>query len=448
MSEVGDRLDYLVAHHGGKAEAFLRRIAARHQRLGFGNLAANKQKLHRWKTGTRPDRHTQFALADLLDVPRHDVVELGWPAWLHRAVPDVLLAPRRATPTALKARRKAGETETVERRRFMITAAAGGMALALAPVAPAAASTGRRVGDGLAALHEQRLIVLRHLDDQVGSGRVYNAAVNEFDMIAGALRTTSYSEATGRRLLAAAADAQRAAGWTAYDSGHPDRAEAHFADAAEDALASRDPEVLAATLAFWAIKLYSTGSPQEAASLVEAAKVHGRATGSARMLAMLHARACRAHARAGDLRASDREANAALDAYSNAIPLAEDLSSLYWVNLGEIYQLLGSSALNLGKPARALDHFQQAATAGLAELQESYDGDSFPRGAAIYEARTAEAHLELDAVEQAVAVAHLAVEHMGGVNSARGSTALADLRTKLRAHRAVPEVRDFLEFTA
>ncbi|MDX3025809.1 transcriptional regulator [Streptomyces acidiscabies] len=446
MSEVGDRLDYLVARHGGKAEAFLKRVAARHQRLGFGNLAANKQKLHRWKTGTRPDIPTQFALADLLNFPRHDVVELGWPAWLHRAVPDALLAPHRATPTALKAPRKAGDT--VERRRFMITAAASGMALALAPVAPATASTGRRVGDGLAALHEQRLIALRHLDDKVGSGHVYNAAVNEFDMIAGALRTTSYSEATGRRLLAAAADAQRAAGWTAYDSGHPDLAEGHFADAAEDALESLDPEVLATTLSFWAIKLYSTGEPQEAASLVEAAKVHGRATGSARMLAMLHARACRAHARAGDRRASDREANAALDAYSHATPLADDLPSLYWVNLGEIYQLLGSSALNLGHPARALDHFQHAATAGLTELQENYDGDSFPRGAAIYEARTAEAHLELEAIEQAVAMAHLAVEHMGGVNSARGSTALADLRTRLRAHRGVPEVRDFLEFTA
>ncbi|WP_331759048.1 transcriptional regulator [Streptomyces anulatus] len=446
MSEVGDLLDYLVAHHGGKAEAFLKRIAARHEHMGFGSMATHKQKLHRWKTGTRPDRTTQFALADFLGFPRRDVVELGWPAWLHRAVPDALLAPRRATPTALKAPRKAGET--VERRRFMITAAAGGMALALAPGAPATASAGRRVGDGLAALHEQRLIALRHLDDKVGSGHVYNAAVNEFDMIAGALRTASYSEATGRRLLAAAADAQRAAGWTAYDSGHPERAETHFADASEDALSSRDPEILATTLSFWAIKLYSTGAPREAVSLVEAAKVHGRATGSARMLAMLHARACRAHARAGDLRASDREANAALDAYSNAICLTEDLPSLYWVNLGEIYQLLGSSALNLGHAARALGHFQQAATAGVAELQENYDGDSFPRGAAIYEARAAEAHLELGSIEQAVALAHLAVEHMGGVNSARGNTALTDLRTKLRTHQTVAEVRNFLEFTA
>ncbi|MFE3114192.1 hypothetical protein [Kitasatospora indigofera] len=111
-------LNYLVKHHGGKAEAFLKRVGERHQRLGFGNFATNKQKLHRWRKGTKPDREAQLALAHLLNVPRRDVLELGWPAWLERAVPDVLLAPHRATPTALKAR-KAGET--VERRRFMIT---------------------------------------------------------------------------------------------------------------------------------------------------------------------------------------------------------------------------------------------------------------------------------------------------------------------------------------
>ncbi|MEV4560020.1 transcriptional regulator [Kitasatospora sp. NPDC049285] len=450
MSDVGALLEYLVKHHGGKAEAFLKRVGERHQRLGFGNFATNKQKLHRWKTGTTPDREAQLALAHLLNVPRRDVLELGWPAWVERAVPDVLLAPHRATPTALKAR-KAGET--VERRRFMITTAASGMAIVLAPLTPDSApatrtGAGRRVGDSVATLHEDRLAALRHLDDKFGSGHVYNAAVNEFDMIASALKTTTYDESTGQRLLAAAADAQRAAGWTAYDSGHPDRAEEHFADAAEDAVAANAPEVLANTLAFWAIKCYSTGDPRAAVSLVAAAHAHGQATGSARMIAMLHARACRAYAKAGDLRASDREANAALDAYSRAVPLDEDLPSMYWVNLGEIHQLLGSSALNLSHPTRALVHFQQAATAGRAEIYDGYDGDSFPRGAAIYEARAAEAYLELKDVEQAVAVAHQAVEHMGGVNSARGSTALADLRAKLQRHTAAREVRTFLEFTA
>ncbi|MFG2918912.1 transcriptional regulator [Kitasatospora sp. NPDC048298] len=321
------------------------------------------------------------------------------------------------------------------------------MALALGTATPAIATVGSRVGGGLATLHEEHLDALRHLDDRIGSGRVHQAAVAEYDMITATLRTATYDESTGLRLLAAAADAQRAAGWTAYDSGNPERAEQHFADAAKDAAAARNPEVLANTLAFWAIKCYSTGDPGAAVSLVEAAHAHGVATGSARMLAMLHARACRAHARAGDQRASDREANAALAAYGKAIPLDADLPSLYWVNLGEIHQLLGSSALNLGHPDRALHHFRQAATVGKAEGDDGYDGDSFPRGAAIYEARAAEAHLELDDAEQAVAVAHQAVEHLGGVDSARGSTALSDLRTKLGEHRRVPAVRSFLELT-
>ncbi|MFE1782261.1 hypothetical protein ACFW9F_06625 [Streptomyces sp. NPDC059506] len=244
------------------------------------------------------------------------------------------------------------------------------------------------------------------------------------------------------QFLAAAADVQRAAGWTTYDSGHPERAEEHFADAAEDALTAGDPEVFTNTMAFWAIKCYSTGTPRAAVSLVEAASTYATATGSARMRAMLYARACRAHARAGDQRASDRAANAALDAYRNAVPLSEDLSSLYWVNIGEIRQLLGSSALNLGDPARALRHFQQAGAA-----TETYNGDAFPRGAAIYCARQAEAYLALRDLDHGVGAAQQDVERLGGVTSARGSATLADLRSKLVEHRAVPEVRHFLELT-
>ncbi|GAA2507939.1 hypothetical protein GCM10010406_50650 [Streptomyces thermolineatus] len=440
MSDVVAGLDYLVSRHGGSAAAFLRRVAERHKALGFGALAANRQKLSRWKAGTVPDRHTQLAIADLTGVSRSDVLDLGWPGWLALAVPAHRPASCRSTPAAPTVLGRAGGS--VERRRFLITAAASSMVPVLASPSAARAATGRRVGEGLAGLHEQRLAALRHLDDQIGSGHVYNAAVQEFDMITDTLRTASYSDVTGRRLLAAAADAQRAAGWTAYDSGHPERAESHFADAAEDALAAGDPEVLANTLAFWAIKCYSTGDPRAAVSLVEAASAYAPATGSARMRAMLYARACRAHARAGDRRASDRAANAALDAYRNAVPFSDDLPSLYWVNVGEIHQLLGSSALNLGDPARALHHFQQAGAA-----TEAYNGDAFPRGAAIYCARQAEAYLALRDLDHAVGAAQQAVERLGGVTSARGSATLADLRSKLAEHRAVPAVRHFLELT-
>ena len=349
------------------------------------------------------------------------------------------------TEGAIAALKKVGGT--VERRNFLITMAGGiGTVLAgYASATPAAAQpAGRRVGTEVAGYFEQRLETLRHLDDLVGSGQVHGAAVEELKMATNVLKSASYTEAVGHRLYSAAADAARAAGWTAYDSGHHAVAEKYFATAMRAAAQADDPVVGANTAAFWAIQYYSTGDPASAVALVEAAQGQAKRVGSARLTAMLHARACRAHSRAGDARATAREANLALDVYSNAGPLEDDLACVYWFNLGECYQLLGSAALNLGDPRRALRHFAAASTAA---SQEAYNGEAFPRGAAIYLAREAEARLAPGDVDAAVETAHQAVRHMGGVTSSRGTSTLADLRSKLTVHSSAPAVRNFLDLT-
>ncbi|MFC0557044.1 hypothetical protein ACFFHJ_39740 [Planotetraspora thailandica] len=58
------------------------------------------------------------------------------------------------------------------------------------------------------------------------------------------------------------------------------------------------------------------------------------------------------------------------------------------------------------------------------------------------------APLALRDLDQAVAVAEHAVRCLGGVDSARSTATLDDLRDKLAAHRDVPIVRDFLDLTA
>ncbi|MGV9777520.1 hypothetical protein, partial [Streptosporangium sp. NPDC003464] len=70
------------------------------------------------------------------------------------------------------------------------------------------------------------------------------------------------------------------------------------------------------------------------------------------------------------------------------------------------------------------------------------------RGAAIYLARRAEAHLALGDVDAALESAHQVLEHMGGVDSARGSSTLADLHGQLRAYQHIPAVQEFLGLTA
>ncbi|MEU2870249.1 hypothetical protein ABZ769_13750 [Streptomyces olivoreticuli] len=121
-------------------------------------------------------------------------------------------------------------------------------------------------------------------------------------------------------------------------------------------------------------------------------------------------------------------------------------TALYWVNLGELQMLAGSCALNLGRPKEALIQFTAApATLRAADANQE---DDFPRGAAIYLAREAEARIALDDLDGAVETAHRAVEHMGGVSSARGTSTMDDLRAKLAVRKEVPLVRDFLERTA
>ncbi|PJN36636.1 hypothetical protein CG747_32385 [Streptomyces sp. CB02959] len=100
------------------------------------------------------------------------------------------------------------------------------------------------------------------------------------------------------------------------------------------------------------------------------------------------------------------------------------------------------AALSLHDPARALEHFTAAATHA-----DPYDAEKEPRGAAIYLIRKASAYLALDDLDGTVETARHAVDLMGGVSSARGNSALTELRSALVRRRGVPVVKDFLELT-
>ncbi|WP_331759866.1 transcriptional regulator (plasmid) [Streptomyces sp. NBC_01525] len=440
-------LAYLLAVRGQKAEAYLLRVAEQHQRMGYGQMAYRREKVSRWIRGDyAPSYRTQLAMATLEGIPPEAIHANGWPGWLLVALPDHTLfaLPWTSTGTVHALEITGGP---VDRRQFLITTSVtlGATVAQWSAASPAgtAPTAGRRIGADVPALFEHRLEGLRRLDDTVGSGDVYDAARAELRLITTTLKTASFGEGVERRLFGAAAEASRSAGWTAYDSGKTAAAERHYATALRAAASADDPVVAANTLSFWAIQHYSTGNPRGAVDLIEAALSQAPRTGSARMTSMLHARACRAHAHAGDTRAADRSANAALDAYEHAGPIEDDLPCVYWYNLGEAHQLLGSSALNLGNPKRALAHFLEASDA-----QEAYNADAFPRGHAIYLSRLAEAHLSLGDVDAAVATAHDAVDRMGGVTSARGTNTLADLRKKLTRRRGIPAVADFLAYTS
>ncbi|MFI5744176.1 hypothetical protein ACIA9I_38195 [Streptomyces anulatus] len=114
---------------------------------------------------------------------------------------------------------------------------------------------------------------------------------------------------------------------------------------------------------------------------------------------------------------------------------------MYWINHGKLHQVAASSALTLGEHQRALENFDAARTHA-----DPYDTERETRGAVIYQARQAEARLALG--DAALDVGHQVITAMGGVDSARTTSTLAELRSQLTGHRHIRVVADFLAYAA
>lgn len=315
-------------------------------------------------------------------------------------------------------------------------------ASALAATRPAVPTHGtRQVGSKLLANIDERLELLRHADDELGSGEHAAVAHSELAFVVRLLRAGSHTEASSRELYSLASEAARQAAWSCFDQGRHRDAEAYFEGALRASASANNAFAGAYALSFFAVHCYSTGHAREAVNLIDTAQTSliGRAT--PRMAAMLAARSARAHSKARERADCIRDLSAAR-VHLDRGPHQDDPEVLYWVTEAEIEMIAGSCALELGDPVEALRRFDAAIAA------DYRSDDQYPRSAAIYLARAAEAHLALHDLDATVARARHAARCLSSVDSARSSSTLAGLRAKLKAHKASPVVREFLESVA
>ncbi|MFJ4700593.1 transcriptional regulator [Streptomyces sp. NPDC088768] len=440
-------LRLLLARENLSAVAYLRLISKEQQALGYGAMAVRKEKVTRWLRGVRPDRPALLAMARFHRIDAAAVDLHGWPGFLRLALVDdgpVLESPWTAAGSVQALTTVGGP---VDRRTFMLTStsALGAILTQWAHADPALAlpGAGGRLGAEEADFFDLRLTALRHLDDTVGSQQVYRGALFELQMITDRIKKASYSEETGRRLYAAAAEASRLAGWCAYDEGRHTAAERHFIIALRAAATAQDPTLSAITLAFWANLRYAAGDPRGALHLIDAAMSNRTKITSARVIAMLHARAARAHSKAGEATAAYRRIDEAFAAYAPAEDIKADLPAMYWLTSGELHQVAASSALTLGEPRRALTHFDTALTHA-----DAYDTEREIRGTVIYDVRRAEAHTALGELDAALEIGRRVATTMSSIESARSAEVLTELRKTLARHRDVPAIAEFLESPA
>jgi transcriptional regulator with XRE-family HTH domain len=299
-------------------------------------------------------------------------------------------------------------------------------------------SSSRQVGTAVIENVDQRLGLLRHLDDELGSGEHAAIARNELAFVVRLLKTGSYSEGSGQRLYSLASEASRQAAWSSFDQGEHAAAEAYFDGALRASVNAGDGFAGAYALSFFAVHCYSTGQARAAIGMIDTAQSALWGNATPRISAMLAARSARAQSKAGERMACVRDL-AAARVHLDRGPHPDDPAVLYWVTEAEIEMIAGSCALELGEPGEALRRFEAA-------LAADYRGDDqYPRSAAIYLARAAEAHLVQHDLDAAVSRARQAVRCLASVDSARSSSTLAGLRAKLATHSASPVVRDFLD---
>jgi tetratricopeptide (TPR) repeat protein len=332
---------------------------------------------------------------------------------------------------------------SVDRRGFLsagaaLSVSASSWSNALEPGRASGTHTALPSGPALLSHVGDRLEYLRHLDDELGSGEVYQLARSELSLIVKLIKSRRYDGRTLDHLHSMASEAARQVAWAAFDQSRPGIAQRFFDGSLRASAEAGDPISGAYALSFAAIQCYSTpGQAGRAVSLLETAEEQVRRKATPRMHAMLAARTARALSKTGAKKACAHQLNMARAALDRG-PHDDDPKILYWVDYGEIEMIAGSAALQLGDPAEALRRFEAA-------MKASYPGDEeYPRSHAIYLARAAEAHLALHDLDAAVATARHAARCLGSVDSARSASELKGLREKLAPHTSHTAVREFL----
>jgi len=322
----------------------------------------------------------------------------------------------------------------VDRRGFVGASVVATFALALPDAAEA--SSGRRIGASTVLRLRNRTARLRRLDDVLGGADTYRIYAAELKAITVLADEATYTDATGRALMALIAEQTQQAGWAAFDAGWHGTAHGHFKDSLTAASDAGDTSLIANALAFLAYQKVSTGQSGTSEADASCRVADSRET-PATVRALLYERAAWAHAVAGDATATDEALHHSQEALADG-RVAGGPDWAGWVDQTELEIMSGRCWSTLGDHARAVP----ALTRALAR----YD-DTHARDKALYLTWLAGAHIDADGIEEAAATTGQAVALCADVASVRPRERIAETLERLHAYRAVSAVAEVIEET-
>lgn len=308
--------------------------------------------------------------------------------------------------------------------------------LVMDPPQVAELRAGRRVGDGLVAKVEARIVTVRRMDDFVGGGDLAAVVDSELQATAQLAADASYSEPIGRRILTALGELAQLAGWANSDAGNHATAARCYLAGVKAAHAAGDRPLAANLLSSLSYQAANNGQEREAVLLARSALHGARAEATPRTRALLSDRVAWAHTKAGQAAETDRALAEAGDAIAAAGPGDADPDWVYWVDADELDVMAGRCYTELHRPLKAEPL--------LREVIGRYDAARV-RETSLYLTWLAQTYVDAREIDEAAATALRALDLSSRVNSQRGRARVAEVREHLRPWRGLPAVADFEE---
>ncbi|MCF2528842.1 transcriptional regulator [Yinghuangia soli] len=434
-------------------------IAQTHAELGFGQMAARREKVSRWETGRAvPELTAQLAMAHIHAVPQEEVISRKWPDWLHLAIGDArqleLPWTNAAVPEAILdavVGRKLIQQEyllaTGTAAKSLAEAWTDAMSEALAKSSadPTRQSSGllrgpgADVGEAGSVLEAcTRLRALQTFTTRFTADWLVHASEMELRTLANHFLAAPEALRTSQDLLIIAAEGLAVCGFIARLQGEHINSQRYYLAALRCATAAADAETAAAIVTLHVGQYLDLQLHEEAAELITAVgnllNGHQVSVNDPALVTLMHAQTARIHAMRGDDLGRRRALVAGRQVLdtgvaSGTLPILP-IRSHAWLRLMD-----GVSLLDLGQPDRAIKHFAPVLSTPAEPLPLP------PAARAMYMLRAAETQVALGNGGEAADTAAKAATLLGGVKAA----AAERVRLALHAYTHLPSVNRFLE---
>jgi transcriptional regulator with XRE-family HTH domain/tetratricopeptide (TPR) repeat protein len=294
---------------------------------------------------------------------------------------------------------------------------------------------GVRIGTGDVTRFRATVDMFAALDDRFGGGHAREALIKYLSIDGDRLLRGQYSDAVGRELFSAVAEATLLAAWMTYDSAPTSAmAQGYFVQALSLAQAGSDRLLGASILDAMSHQATFAGKFTDAANLARASLTGTRGIAPPTLTAHFHAMEARALARLGDAKSCSRALSESMTEFDRANP--EDAPAwMQYFNDSELSAEFGHCMRDLGRASDAVQYADSSLKASEA---------AFGRSDFFVSIVLADAQLAAGDAEQACTIALKAISSGDQIRSARCVSYLREFARNLPANTNGP-IADFRE---